>query len=228
MLKYNIIRQPYRKTIAISISEDNQIVVKASKTLSKKYINDFVLEKQKWIKKVMTFNTYEKKPYQEKSFSANEKFLFLGKPLFLNIEIGNRKKVKIEDNRLYVFIPSNCKDTKKYVKNKLIDWYKEQSFKFINQRLNIYKKNLNLTPLKLKIKQLKSSWGSCSKSKIITMSWRVIMAPVEIIDYILVHELIHLIHHNHSSKFWNEVAKVFPNYKQLKKWLVINDNCLKF
>lgn len=74
----------------------------------------------------------------------------------------------------------------------------------------------------VKVKSYKSSWGSCSRSGDISFHWAIIMAPHYIVDYVVVHELCHMIHHNHSPAFWQQVEKVLPNYSECRGWLKVN------
>jgi len=82
-------------------------------------------------------------------------------------------------------------------------------------------------PSLLKVQSLKNKWGSCSKTNQLRFNWRVVMAKMSIIDYIIVHELCHITFKDHSKAFWNEVQKILPDYKGRKEWLHINGDLLK-
>ena len=92
----------------------------------------------------------------------------------------------------------------------------------IEERINYYRNYLSLRsilPAKISVKSLKSSWGSCSSNRNISFNWKLALAPPEILDYVIVHELCHLVHMNHSLEFWNLVEKVKPDAKACKIWL---------
>ncbi|MDD5069449.1 MAG: SprT family zinc-dependent metalloprotease [Candidatus Omnitrophica bacterium] len=227
-LDYLLIRQRRRKTLTITINADNSIVVKASKTLPQQRIDKFIKDKLQWIKKAIFFNSNEKTPYKPKDFIEGEKFLYLGKEYPFLIDQKAKNNVIFEDNALRLRVSKACKFPKKYIEKRLIDWYKLNSHRIFLERISFYEKMLNITISDLRVKTLKRTWGNCSKKGEISISWKLLMAPLEIIDYIIVHELCHLIHHNHSSSFWREVEKVMPEYKKHKRWLRVNENILKF
>jgi predicted metal-dependent hydrolase len=95
----------------------------------------------------------------------------------------------------------------------------EKANSVIPQRVEYYSKIMQVIPAKVKISSAKSYWGSCSGKNVISFSWRIIMASDKTIDYVVVHELSHIKQHNHSKKFWAEVEKIIPKYKDCKKEL---------
>ncbi len=104
---------------------------------------------------------------------------------------------------------------------------REEARKVISERLNNYAKKYNFKFLKFRLSSAKTRWGSCSTSGTISINWHLIFAPIDMLDYVIVHELCHTKHHNHSKFFWNEVAKIIPDYKERRKWLRDNGNSLQ-
>jgi hypothetical protein len=98
-------------------------------------------------------------------------------------------------------------------------WYRKETEKVILERIEYYKTKFSTGPAKIKIKEQKRRWGSCSSRGSIYFNWRIIMAPPLVIDYVIVHEMSHLIYRNHSPKFWKQVESILPDYKVHKKWL---------
>ena len=108
-----------------------------------------------------------------------------------------------------------------------LEWYRQQALQKISERVRFYYAITNLKYHKIKISNAKKRWGSCSSQGNLNFSWRLIMAPLEVIDYVVVHELVHLEEKNHANRFWNKVEKILPDYKIQKKWLKENGHNLK-
>lgn len=108
----------------------------------------------------------------------------------------------------------------------LIKWYQQQAETILLERTKSYSEVIGVTPSKITIKSFKARWGSCSIRREIQYNWKIVMAPKHIIDYLVVHELCHIRHHNHSPLFWKTVAKYHPEYKECKVWLKNNASLL--
>jgi len=98
-------------------------------------------------------------------------------------------------------------------------WYRKEAEKIILQRVEKYRYKFKISPGNIKVKEQKRRWGTCTSKGNIYFNWRIIMAPLNVIDYVIVHEFSHLAYHNHSVKFWNYVGSIMPDYKERKKWL---------
>ena len=114
-------------------------------------------------------------------------------------------------------IPNGNEESKKA---SIITLYRQLAAKIINARVDIYKQLMNLYPEKIRISSASTRWGSCSTNKTLSFSWKLIQCPLECVDYVVVHELAHLAEMNHSAAFWGEVARVLPDAKISRKWLI--------
>ena len=101
-------------------------------------------------------------------------------------------------------------------------FYKEKGLSKIPERIKLYQDRIGVSPENIRIMELKTHWASCSETGNINFHWKCMMAPLKVIDYIIAHELAHLIHKNHTDAFWNTVDKVLPDYQKRKEWLRIN------
>ena len=131
--------------------------------------------------------------------------------------------ILISEDNLIINTNNNEKD---FIKEELKKWYKIQSEKTVINRLEVLKKESaimnNLSPSLIKIKEQKKRWGSCTSNKIIYINSRISMAPIDVIDYILVHEFCHLVHMNHSKDFYNLVGEILPKFRENERWLKEN------
>jgi len=128
-------------------------------------------------------------------------------------------QVKIIDGRFFITVPDDSGQTLALT---LEAWYRLEAAKVINQRAVEISRQLNLNYNRISIRDQKTRWGSCSRLKNLNFNWRLIMAPVQVIDYLIIHEVAHLAEMNHSSRFWKLVEGICPDYKIQRKWLKEN------
>lgn len=170
---------------------------------------------------------------EEKQFVSGEKFLFLGEEYTLEVRISEARAgiVGISEDKLVVFVKEdeNCQpdSQKEAVSMALNAWYEKQAHIWIPRRVRHYASVVDEKYARIFIKNQKSRWGSCSSARNLNFNWRLIMAPIEVLDYVVVHELCHLKQMNHSEAFWAEVEKVLPDYEERKKWLDENGKWLR-
>ena len=114
------------------------------------------------------------------------------------------------------------------IKEKLIKWYRAQAEEIFGGRVFYFSRIMGLEPQKIAVKTQKRIWGSCGyHDKAISLNWQLVFAPMDVIDYVVVHELAHLDTPNHSRKFWKSVANILPDYKMRQNWLKNNRLSMK-
>lgn len=210
-----------RKTIALEIKEDASLVVRAPENVSHELICEFVRKKKVWILgKQKLMRTRKAKVFRE--FVEGEDFWYLGKIYRLRVVDYQSSPLVFKDKFL---LPGRCVDRAREV---LIDWYKEQAQRRIKERVELFARVTGVRYGKIKITNAKKRWGSCSVGGNLNFSWRLIMAPLKVIDYVVVHEIVHLSMPSHSKDFWAKVEELMPNYTQPKSWLKENGYLLNF
>jgi len=212
-----IIRSSKRKTSAIKIQK-GLVYVMVPNGLSLVEIKSLVNNKSRWIIEKLT---YQQKllAFPVKAFKAGELYSYLGAEYALTIIVGSTPMIKIDRGQLIVSVRHQSIETTAIIKALLINWYKQQaaiSLKLKTQRLA---EIVNVQPTSVTIKTYKARWGSCSLSGAIQFNWKLVMAPNSVVDYVVVHELCHLLHHNHSPAFWATVEKFCPDYRKHSAWL---------
>jgi predicted metal-dependent hydrolase len=210
------------KAIAIRVKE-KRVTIKVPFFINNNLIQQLVNKKLPWIKKQLNiqskFLTLEKKLYIN-----DEKFLYLGKYYKLKILKNKKYSVNIEGDFLQVNVKNELNILK--VKKLLKEWFREKSFIYFKKETYNYAKINNLKINSVKIREYKARWGSCSNKGDISFNWRLIMAPPKIIEYVIIHELMHIKEHNHSPKYWNYVKSLYPNINEAKEWLMYNGQTL--
>jgi predicted metal-dependent hydrolase len=223
-LSYHLIRsKKRRRTISLEIKEDGKIVILAPYHTPRWEIEKFIEGKQSWI--VQKISEKEKQTKEgEKAFLPGEKFLYLGEWYPLEIHESNHKELPLRLS-FGVFVLS--KDHMEEVRDLFVQWYKKEAKEKIVERIDYYSHRLHLFPKGIKITNAKSRWGSCSRDNRLSFSWRIIMASLAIIDYILIHELVHIREKNHSKRFWTTLGSILPDYRKHRVWLKENGHLLQ-
>jgi len=201
-----------RRTIALIVERDGSLTVRAPLRASRAVIDQFVAEKTEWI-----IRTRQKLPTvlatPEKQFTDGERFLFLGSAYDLKLVGPQRPPLRLEDG----FTLSAA--FQKRGRLVFTNWYKQRALEVITDRVRLYSTGHGFEPKQVKITSAKTRWGSCSASGNLNFTWRLVMAPLEIIDYVVIHELVHLRVRDHSAKFWRAVETIDPGYRSKRKWL---------
>jgi predicted metal-dependent hydrolase len=197
--------------MALHITKGGGLEVRAPLKLSLDVINAFVASKQKWIAKHLS-RLQENTPVP-KSFAEGENFLFLGQNYPLHFT--DEQKLPVELSEKLCLASRHVHRAEKVLKW----WYRQQALIILNQRAEHFSGLMNAKPKLLKITNARQRWGSCSITGRVNFSWRLVMAPLEIVDYVVVHELAHLLRHDHSKAFWEKVEAILPDYKLRRKWL---------
>ncbi len=198
-----------RRSISLVINRQGELVVRAPKRVPQSYIEKLVFQKQNWITK----NIAKRKKRQpvSKEFKYGELFLFLGKAYSLSRSKIKRKPY-LTENHLVVFESAKIKPA-------ISEWYKKQAKTILTERAGHLSMLMGLKFNRLTVRSSQTRWGSCSSLGNINFSYRLIMAPEEIVDYVVVHELAHLVHKNHSARFWQLVDAHYPKSKEARRWL---------
>lgn len=205
------IQKGSRRTVSIQIQPDGEIVVKAPRFTPDFFVRQFVRQHLDWIdkhrQKVMAGPKLGKRTYLE-----GETFLYLGKSYTL--KYGNYKVITFQDQNVY--FPAYLQFR---AKKELTAWYERQAKGIITERVQANAVKMGVTYADIYFSDTKSKWGSCSPDNRLQFNVRLIMAPLLVINYVVIHELVHTTEKNHSRAFWRKVALYTPSYRQHIKWL---------
>ncbi len=205
-----------RRTIALIIDQDARLIVRAPLRSTRKQIESLVEQKAGWIqsKQELVRTTYGR--FTPKEYRNGEEFYFLGKTYRLAIVENTDNPIRLVD-RFYLshaMLP--------HAERVFTGWYTTQAKQVIPERVQLYATRLGYEYRQIKITSARTRWGSCSPRGSLNFSWRLVMAPMPAIDYVVVHELVHLNEKNHSRRFWAKVEAILPEYAQQVRWLKIN------
>jgi hypothetical protein len=244
MLNYQLIRSTRRQTLGLQV-RFGKVVVRAPHSLSEDFINLFIEEKTSWLKLKIAEQLSKIQPC---NFTQDSILLYLGEPAKVNIclakranvyltkplskvfDIGSQEEItrvlNIEVNQNVYNRLSDSQQKPRYVQKQLNQFFKSQAQQLIHQRLGIMCNKTSLIPKRITVKQYRARWGSCNNRGEVSFNYLLMMTPLFVIDYVIVHELCHLVHMNHSSHFWLLVAQYIPDYKVAQQWLKDNQSRL--
>jgi predicted metal-dependent hydrolase len=225
--KYISVSLPHLKSVSVELRRSKKakhmslradiygICIVTPPSESVDVISNFVQSKAPWIFK--TYQYYLRIKEKIGGEFQRDTLLFLGNKYRIIITKDRVRQYAVVSENL-MQITFHVKDRRSY-KRYLHVWYKEQTSKIIEERISLLNDRLHLSYNKVSVRALRSKWGSCSKSGNLSFNHLLAMLPTRIIDYIVVHELVHLIEFNHSKKFWRHVDSVIPDYKEHRNWL---------
>ncbi|WP_415888380.1 M48 family metallopeptidase [Neptuniibacter sp. SY11_33] len=218
--QYRIIRSARRKTAAIQVDEKG-VSVRVPVWVTDQWVRDWVAKKQDWIARQQAVMSQNLEMFCLKT-EKGALFPYLGKEYVLDWCSGARWDVQFEGDTLLVVMGkrrSSVKEDSERVEAFLKKWLKEQAEQFISERVRYWADVKGVRYNSLKYKSFKRRWGSCSARGEITFNWRLVFADKNIIDYVVIHELSHLTHLNHSPRFWALVEKYCPDWKEKRSYL---------
>lgn len=206
-----------RKTIALQITDNASLIVRAPYNVTEETIKNVIIKHLDWIEKRKKDLLTRDPKFVKKEFVNGEGFLYLGKSYKLKIIKNQEKPLMFQDN--YFFL---SKEYQAIARELFIDWYKKKAYEKISERVEWYAQKRGFIYNKINITDANKSWASCSAKGNLNFSWRLIMAPLPVIDYVVVHELVHLEEKNHAKTFWNKVKMLMPDYEKYGEWLKRN------
>jgi hypothetical protein len=213
-----------KKTVAIHIDRTAKVKVLAPQGLEGGKIREIVQKKARWILDKQEQMERKKHDNPVKEFVSGESFPYLGKNYRLKVipsSEDTETKCNLINGRFLIELngKSDSNSERASVKKVLVDWYVEHAKETIAEGVERFAQQLGRWPRSIKIKNQKKQWGSCSGNGIVRFNWKVIMTPISVLDYVLVHELCHLFYHHHSAQFWQKVQSIIPDYKKKRDLL---------
>ncbi|MEI6532744.1 MAG: SprT family zinc-dependent metalloprotease [Candidatus Roizmanbacteria bacterium] len=217
-----------RRTITLGL-RDGKLVIKAPSKIPWSLIEKFVWEQWGWILKQL--QNQKQIVVEKKQFQTGESINLFDKIVKFEItslkDISNPKVYMIDDT-FQIIVPESFSQIQKQTElRKLLKlWYIHHADDLLKKKVEYFSSKLNVKCKKVRIKEVSTIWGSCSRNGDITLNWRLLLAPEVIADYVVIHEVSHLIHHHHRKTFWDCVFSLDREYKAHIKWLKKNGNTL--
>ncbi|KRF31952.1 M48 family metallopeptidase [Paenibacillus sp. Soil787] len=231
-IDYSLTYGTKKKDITVSVDWVNGVGVNAPDNIEQGVIDRILHKKAPWIlKKLYEFNEIKQLSIP-KEYLSGEKFPYLGRQYRLKVNVSNIRHATLSfhQGRFIAEIPMNWDESQR--QQQLYElfrhWYITHGYIKIQERLRFYSAKMECSPSKLIVKDQQMRWGSCTKNGTININWKILMAPMAIVDYVIVHELAHMKQPDHSPAFWATVQSVLPDYESRKEWLRVHGATLTF
>lgn len=208
--------------MSIHIDRNGYIEVHVPKGISDELVIRAVEEKWDWIQEKLHEMQDRMNGPKIKVYEHGEIFLYLGKeyPIQVSQDINIQQDFAVfEDGKLHIVV-KQLEDEK--IKQALKRFYYQQCKMLVSKSIRIYQSNFKLKPRSITITDNKTNWGTCDSKQRLTFNWRLAMAPQQVIDYVVVHEMCHMVHLNHDRSFWRLVGKIIPDYEEQENWLALS------
>lgn len=212
-------RTQRKKSIAISL-RDGEIVVLAPHRVPDAEIRDLIAAKSAWLRRKLAIQACAPRP-APRQFVDGERLLFLGEQYPLRVLDGRKANAELEQGVFVVHARrAHSRERRaRSIRAALTRWYKAEAATMFAERTAHFASQLGAAPRRISFRDYKSMWGKCTGGGEITYNWKLVMAPLRIVDYVVIHELSHLHHLNHSKEFWRCVERAAPDHKSSRRWL---------
>lgn len=210
------------KSIRMRVVDAHSIKISAPKNVARKYLCDVVMSKSQWIIKMNSEILASKADY-----ANGGQICYRGKMHEVRlIKEKSLKKIYVKNDGGSFLVYGNSFEHEEVVSG-IRDFLKKRAGETVMELYEKHKNSVGQRPVKIKLKDQKTRWGSCSSKGNININYRLVMAPKEVFEYVMVHELCHLVHFNHSKEFWGLVKSILPDYERRKSWLKENQKKLE-
>jgi predicted metal-dependent hydrolase len=210
------IERSVRRTVSLHII-NGKLIVKAPKFVPEFMIKNFVNQKEDWILK--NLKKTEKLKVNKKTYKEGEEFLYLGDKY--KLKYGDFKEINVTNT---LNIPSVMSIR---IKKELTNWYIKKAKEVISSQVEHMGKKMGAKYKSLRFSDTSSKWGTCFADNSLQFNWRLVMTPLPVLNYVVVHELVHTTEKHHQRSFWRKVDLYTPAYKQHRKWLANNKHLLE-
>ena len=225
-INYSIKRSARRKTIEIAVKPSREIIISTPQSATVKEVEQILEKKQPWLYKTLLNIEDLPPPIPPRKYINGETHYYLGNQHRLNLSVGKKNiALRKTDNSYFFDISAPNPDNPEAIARQLKSWYRKQAQIFFAEALryliskNRYNLELKHSNIVLKVRSMKKRWGSCNGKDTINLNLELIKTPIECIDYVIVHELCHFHHMNHSKEFWNLVTLCMPEWEEYKRKL---------
>lgn len=226
-INYGIERSDRRKTVTIAVERGAGVVVKAPTDVTLPRLDGVVRTKAPWIlQRLVEFREFGPEP-SPKEFVPGESYGYFGRSYRLKIlrsSAISKPSAALHGAFLTVSIPraSVAEQRDSVVRRAVVAWYRKQADRRLPQRVAVYASRAGLCPPPVLVRDQEKRWGSCSSKGELRFNWRVMMAPVSLVDYVVAHEVCHLAVRDHSTRFWKLLATILPDFEERRARLRVD------
>ena len=214
---YTIRRSARRKkTVAVSVDPTGGVLLVAPQHLSTRRLDAVVRRKAKWIvqrrRRVQSHGT----PLSPREFVSGESVLYLGRHYRLKVHPRVTEEAKLKGGWLHVSAPPGPRQAAQ-VREAVVSWFHHHATRRLPERVDEWQRKAGVPMPHVIIADQRRRWGSCDSRGTIRLNWRIIQAPMRLVDYVIAHELVHLRHRGHGRDYWQALGRVMPDYERRRE-----------
>lgn len=213
-LAFDVRRSARRRTLELTVDRSGQLLITSPPGVADEVLADFVREKRFWLYTKLAQKSALQRPVAEKEFVSGEGFAYLGRSHRLLLVDSQDVPLKLECGR-FTMVRAEAMNGRQH----FVRWYTERARTWLRQRIEGWSSRMGVHPASIEVRDLGFRWGSCGQAGGVNFHWATILLPPTIVDYVIVHELAHLIEPNHTPEFWLRVGRAIPDFEQRKVWL---------
>ena len=219
-------RSAQRRTLEIIIKE-GEVQLMLPRSVSDKEGMAFVREKRDWILRTLAKQQNVLKEIPVKQYCEGELFSYLGRDYPLRLFTTTQPSVQFSNGQFYVGVRAGTPERRAAAaKNLLWKWYQERALEVLSEKSHAFAARVNRKVNEIKLRRTITKWGHCTADGVIQYNWVIIAAPEPVVNYLVAHEVSHLVYRSHGVRFWGQVEKLFPGYKSHQTWLRVNGHRL--
>jgi predicted metal-dependent hydrolase len=213
-LNFEVKRSSRRQALELIVDRGGELVIAAPAETNEAAMAEFVREKKFWIYRKSAEKETKQQPITSREFVSGEGFPYLGRSYRLLLVRDQEQPLKLANGRFKLRA-----DLAPQGREPFIRWYSKRARAWLSKRIQSWAPRVGVEPQGIEVRDLGYRWGSCGKSGSLNFHWATILLPPSVIDYVIVHELVHLLEPNHTPLFWQQLGRVLPDYEQRKIWL---------
>jgi predicted metal-dependent hydrolase len=222
---YRLKQSQRTRGIRLEIRSETGLTVVVPRKYSQQQVLDMLRQKAGWILKHLSTGKTVQMPLFTQETGQGDRLFFMGRPIVIAVNPGKSasSSAVLHGNKLLVSSGARNSAMPKILEK----WYRQQAASVFKQKADSFMETMGFRYNTIFIRGQKTRWGSCSPAGNLTLNWKLLIAPEDIIDYVVIHELAHLKHMNHSRQFWALVDHYCPNWKKHRRWLILHEDELK-
>ena len=218
-LAYTIRRSPSRKkTVAVTVDPAGGVLLVAPEHLATGALDGIVTRKAGWIVRRLRREQSRGPPLSPREFVSGESVLYLGRHYRLKVHPHATGDAKLHSGWLHVPAPAGARQAAE-VRKALISWLRRHAAERLPERVAAWRAKAGVAMPRVVITDQRKRWGSCDRSGTLRLNWRIVQAPMRLVDYVVVHELVHLRHRGHGRDYWQALGRVMPDYERRREEL---------
>jgi predicted metal-dependent hydrolase len=213
-LRFAVIRSPRRSSVEIGVERDGSLVLRAPTGVAIARLERFATEKRMWVREKLSRKEAVSAPQSRpREFVSGEGFPYLGRSYRLLLVARQERPLMLADGRFRLLRKEKARGREHFTA-----WYTNHAKRWLDRRVRKWAPRLGVKEVRVDVLDLGYRWGSCGRGRL-NFNQTTIALPPTIIDYVIVHELVHLRHAHHGASFWSAVARAMPDYETRRRWL---------